>query len=76
MDVVTDPMTQTLRMQKHSKRSVIGGICEIEMKPKNFRRLSAQTAKQVIIQGIREESVLIRAEYENKREEIVCLVTS
>ena len=79
VDVVTDPMTQIPLedARKHSKRSVIGGICEIEMKPKNFRRLSAQTAKQVIIQGIREEErKLIRAEYENKREEIVtALVT-
>lgn len=79
VDVVTDPMTQISLedAKKRSKRSVIGSVCEIEMKPKNFRRLSAQTAKQVIIQGIREEErKLIRAEYENKREEIVtALVT-
>lgn len=60
-----------------SKRNVLGGICEIELKPKNFRRLSAQAAKQVIIQGIREEErKIVRAEYETKREEIVtALVT-
>ena len=32
----------------------LGDIVEIEVKPKNFGRISAQTAKQVIIQGIRE----------------------
>ncbi len=58
--------------RKISKKCSIGDICEIEMKPKNFRRLSAQAAKQVIIQGIREEErKQVRAEYETRREEIV-----
>ncbi len=76
---VENPVTQiTLdEAKKVSKRSALGGVCEIELKPKNFRRLSAQAAKQVIIQGIREEErKLVRAEYETKREEIVtALVT-
>lgn len=39
---------------------------------KNFRRLSAQTAKQVIIQGIREaERGMMIKEYEEKKEEII-----
>ena len=39
---------------------------------KNFRRLSAQTGKQVIIQGIREaERGMMIKEYETKREEII-----
>ena len=42
---------------------------ETEVKTKNFGRLSAQTAKQVIIQGIREaERTNIMKEYEKKRE--------
>lgn len=58
--------------RKLSKRYKVGDIVEIELKPKNFRRLSAQTAKQVIIQGIREaERGLMIREYENKKEEII-----
>lgn len=58
-----------------SKRHKLGGIVEFELKPKNFRRLSAQAAKQVIIQGIREaERSNIAREYENKREEIITAI--
>ena len=79
VEVVEDPATQISLedAKKISKKNELGGICEIEVKPKNFRRLSAQAAKQVIIQGIREEErKMVRAEYETKREEIVtALVT-
>ncbi len=58
--------------RKISKRIKLGDTVEIELKPKNFRRLSAQTAKQVIIQGIREaERGLMIQEYESKKEEII-----
>ena len=58
-----------------SKRHKLGGIVEFELKPKNFRRLSAQAAKQVIIQGIREaERNIITKEYESKKEEILTAV--
>ncbi len=61
--------------KKISRRYALGGVAEIEVKPKNFRRLSAQTAKQVIIQGIREaeRGNMIR-EYEDKREEVITAV--
>ncbi len=74
---VENPNTQiTLEeAHKHSRHYELGGICEIELKPKNFRRLSAQTAKQVIIQGIREaERGMMIKEYENKKEEIITAV--
>ena len=77
VEVVEDPATQiTLESAKKiSRRYVLGGVAEIEVKPKNFRRLSAQTAKQVIIQGIREaERGNIIREYEDKREEIITAV--
>ena len=77
VEVVEDPATQiTLETAKKlSRRYVLGGVAEIEVKPKNFRRLSAQTAKQVIIQGIREaERGNIIREYEDKREEIITAV--
>ena len=74
--VENDALQITLEdAKKISKRSVIGGIADIELKTKNFRRLSAQAAKQVIIQGIREaERDMMIREYENKREEIVSAV--
>ena len=53
---VEDPETQiSLEDAKaHNRRSTVGGVLETEVKTKAFGRLSAQTAKQVIIQGIRE----------------------
>lgn len=77
VEEVEDEATQiTLEdAKKINKRYVLGGVAEIELKPKNFRRLSAQTAKQVIIQGIREaERGMMIKEYESKREEIITAV--
>ncbi|MBQ8551630.1 MAG: transcription termination/antitermination protein NusA [Clostridia bacterium] len=60
---------------KVNKKYSLGDICETELKPKNFRRLSAQTAKQVIIQGIREaERSMMIKEYESKKEEIITAI--
>ena len=52
-----------------SRRYNVGDVVEFELKTKSFGRLSAQAAKQVIIQGIREaeHSNIIR-EYEKKHE--------
>jgi transcription termination factor NusA len=79
VEEVTDSVTEITLDEAHkiSKRYALGGIAEVEIKPKNFRRLSAVTAKQVIIQGIREaENNNIIREYENKKEEIItALVT-
>ncbi|MBR5516256.1 MAG: transcription termination/antitermination protein NusA [Clostridia bacterium] len=74
VEEVEDPATQLTLEDAHkiNKRYKLGGVAEIEMKTKNFRRLSAQTAKQVIIQGIREaERGMMIKEYESKREEII-----
>ncbi len=74
VEVVENPETEiTLEdAKKLNRRYVLGGIAEIEVKTKNFGRISAQTAKQVIIQGIREaqRSMMIK-EYESKKEEVV-----
>jgi len=60
-----------------NKKYNLGDIVEIEIKPKNFGRISAQAAKQVIIQGIREaERDLMVKEYESKKEEIVTAIVS
>ena len=74
VEVVEDPDTQiSLADAKAiSKRNVLGGTVEFEVKTKNFRRLSAGAAKSVIIQGIREgEHRAMQEAYESKREEII-----
>lgn len=74
VEVVEDPGTQiSLEEAKAiSKRNTVGKIVEFEVKPKNFRRLSAGAAKSVIIQGIREgEHKAMQEAYESKREEII-----
>ncbi len=63
--------------QKKSKRYKLGDVYEIEMKPKNFGRISAHAAKQVIVQAIKEaERGMMIKEYESKKEEIVTAVVS
>ena len=74
VDVVVDPRCEiSLEDAKAlSRRNVLGGVVENEVKTKDFGRLAAQAAKQVIIQGIREAetSNMIR-EYEKRREEVI-----
>ena len=77
VEEVTDPETEITLEEalKINRKYTLGGVCEIELKPKNFRRLSAQTAKQVIIQGIREaERSMMIKEYESKKEEIITAI--
>ncbi len=58
-----------------SRRHKLGGIVETELKTKDFRRLSAQAGKQMIIQAIRTaERERQTREYEEKREEIITAV--
>ena len=50
----------------------VGDIVDKELMPKNFGRIAAQTAKQVIVQRIREESRdVIFKEFSEKKGEIV-----
>ncbi len=65
------------KAREKSKRVKVGDVVEYEIKPKNFGRISAQTAKQVIIQGIREaERGIMIKEYESKKEEIISAVVN
>ena len=77
VEEVTNPLTEISHEDalKKSKRYKLGDIYEIEVKTKSFGRIAAQSAKQVIIQGIREaeRGNMIR-EYEEKKEEIVSAV--
>ena len=58
--------------KKISKKLEIGDTVDIEMVPKNFGRIAAQTAKQVIIQKLREaERDIIYTEFNDRKGEIV-----
>ena len=58
--------------QKINKSLSVGDSVEIEIVPKDFGRIAAQTAKQVIVQKLREvERELIFNEYSERKGEIV-----
>ena len=58
-----------------SRRNKLGGIVETELKTKTFRRISATTGKQMIIQAIRDaERERQTREYEEKKEEIITAI--
>ena len=74
VDIVEDDATQISLedAKKISKEYLPGDVVETEISPSKFGRIPAQTAKQVIIQGIREhERGMLIKEYEDKKEEIV-----
>ena len=58
--------------KKVKKDASIGDSVEIEIVPRNFGRIAAQTAKQVIIQKLREaEREIIFTEFNDRKGEIV-----
>ena len=58
--------------KKISKKYDIGDVVDIEIVPKNFGRIAAQTAKQVVVQKIREaERDMVYTEFNDKKGEIV-----
>ncbi|MBR3697691.1 MAG: transcription termination/antitermination protein NusA [Clostridia bacterium] len=58
--------------QKIDSNYSVGDVVNLEIKPKDFGRIAAQTAKQVVVQKIREaERNLIYNEYNDKTGEIV-----
>ena len=66
-----------LKVKTRSRKRSIGSDYEYELQTKEFRRLSAQNAKQVIIQGIREaeRSRMVR-EYEDKKGEMLSAIVT
>lgn len=64
-------------VKKISKKAGVGDIVNVEVATRNFGRIAAQTAKQVIIQGIREaERGVVYREFNSKEHEILtALVT-
>ncbi len=74
VEEVEDPKTQISleAAQTISRRYEVGSVVEEELKTRNFGRIPAQTAKQVIVQAIREaEKNNITREYERRREEVI-----
>ena len=58
--------------KKINKKAKLEDIVEVEITPANFGRISAQTAKQVIIQKLREaEREIVFTEYSDRQGEIV-----
>jgi N utilization substance protein A len=74
VDVVDNPSQE---MSLEEARTVLphaqlGDVVRIEVKPKNFGRVAAQTARQVIIQGIREaEQNKVYDEFSTKEHELL-----
>ncbi len=74
VETVNDPKTEISYedAQAISRRYELGSVIEDEIKTKDFGRISAQTAKNVIKQGIREaEKSNIAKEYDRRREEVI-----
>ncbi len=74
VEEVTNPRTEISyeAAQAISRRYEVGSVVEEELKTRNFGRIPAQTAKQVIVQAIREaEKNNITREYDRKKEEVI-----
>lgn len=79
VEEITDKNTQLLREDalKINKRAKLGSEVIEELRTKEFGRIAAQSAKQVIIQAIREaEKLKLFADFSGKEHEIIsALVT-
>lgn len=63
--------------RKISPKYQVGDIVEIEIKPKNFGRISIQNAKQVVVQAITEaEKGNLVQEYEDKKGQLLPAVVT
>ena len=75
VEEVTDPVLEISLEEAHdtvSKRLKLGDEAAVEIKTKEFGRIAAQNAKQVIIHGIRDgERGLLYQEFNSKESEII-----
>lgn len=74
VEEVEDPVTQISVAEAILKysRSQLGDIVQVEVTPKNFGRIAAQKAKQVVVQKIREEErKALYNQYFTKEKDIV-----
>ena len=74
VEVVDNPATEIALEDARTvlPQAQLGDVVRIEIKPKNFGRVAAQTARQVIIQGIREaEQGMVYDEFCSKEHELL-----
>ncbi len=74
VDEVTEPGAEMTvdQARNYNPNAMVGGIVELDIDPKKFGRIVAQTAKSVIRQGIREaERDLAAKEFQNRHHEVV-----
>ena len=74
VETVDNPGTEMSLEEAREKlpHAQLGDVLRIEIKPRNFGRIAAQTARQVIIQGMREaERGMIYDEFSSKEHEIL-----
>ena len=74
VDEVFTPATEISleEARKISSRAELGDLVNVDVQTKNFGRIAAQTAKQVIIQGIREaERGMVFESFSSKEHEIL-----
>ena len=74
VEVVDNPSTEIALEDARTvlPQAQLGDVVRIEVKPKSFGRIAAQTARQVIIQGIREaEQGMIYDEFCSKEHELL-----
>ena len=78
--VVEEVMDPQCEMTLEEAREIrpqyeLGDLVEVEVTPKNFGRIAAQTAKQVVVQHLREaERGVIYDEYSQKENEILTAI--
>lgn len=74
VEVVEDPVLQIDAVEAKLKfpKNEVGDVVQIEVTPKNFGRIAAQKAKQVVVQKIREEErKVLYNQYYGKEKDIV-----
>ena len=74
VEVVDNPATEISLEDARAvlPQAQLGDVVRIELKPRNFGRIAAQTARQVIIQGIREaEQGMVYDEFCSKEHELL-----
>lgn len=74
VETVDDPTTQIalLQVREWDPTAEIGEMVEVEVTPRDFGRIAAQTAKQVVVQRLREaERELVYKEFRDREGDIV-----
>ena len=77
VEEVEDPDTEISLedARRINPRAQVGDVVEVEVTPRDFGRIAAQTAKQVVIQRIREaERNLIYEEYSSRQGDILTAI--